>query len=101
VRDVVLGPIIAHYQQRFVAAEQNNERLQQEINRLNSLLADQVSEQKSRIADLRQQSQLSDDQVRAELIRVSRELASNKVDRTRLGQSLMELANQLKGESGN
>lgn len=53
IRDIIFGPQIRDYEQRFQALQRDAERLQQEIDRLTEQLADQDGEQNKRIQAVR------------------------------------------------
>jgi predicted nucleic acid-binding Zn-ribbon protein len=96
VRDIIFGPQMRDYAQRFQAVERDLERLQQEIDRLAEGLADQDSSQTKKLQNLRREMRRADDGLRDELRQTAQTLTSDKVDRVALGELFIELGTHLK-----
>ncbi|RME73128.1 MAG: hypothetical protein D6784_12415 [Chloroflexi bacterium] len=96
IRDIVFGPQMREYEQRFQAVQRDLGRLQEELDRLTAQLADQDSHQTKKLQGLRDEMRRADDDLRAELRETTRQLAADKVDRVTLGDLFIELGNQLK-----
>ena len=96
IRDIIFGPQIRDYEQRFQTLQHDLERLQQDLDRLTGDLADQNSEQGKKLKDLRQEMRQGDDDLRGELRRTAQQLTNDKVDRLMLGELFIELGKHLK-----
>jgi predicted nucleic acid-binding Zn-ribbon protein len=96
VRDIIFGPQMRDYAQRFQAVERDLERLQQEIDRLAEGLADQDSSQTKKLQNLRREMRRADDGLRDELRQTAQRLTDDKVDRVALGELFIELGTHLK-----
>jgi predicted nucleic acid-binding Zn-ribbon protein len=96
VRDIIFGPQMRDYAQRFQAVERDLERLQQEIDRLAEGLADQDSSQTKKLQNLRREMRQADDGLRDELRQTAQRLTNDKVDRVALGELFIELGTHLK-----
>ena len=96
VRDIIFGPQMRDYEQRFELARRDLERLQQELDRLNEQLADQDREQNKRMQGLRRDMRQADDDLRGELRQASQKLTVDKVDRVALGELFVQLGTHLK-----
>ncbi len=100
IRDIIFGPQMRDYQQRFQNVERDLERLQQEIDTLTQQLADQDSGQSKKVQSLRNDMRKADDNLRDELRDTTQTLRAEKVDRSTLGELFIELGNHLKGGDG-
>lgn len=96
IRDIIFGPQMRDYEQRFQNAQRDLERLQQEIDRLTEQLADQDRDQTKKLQDLRREARQADDDLRDELRQTARTLTDDKVDRLTLGELFVELGTHLK-----
>ena len=96
IRDIIFGPQIKDYEQKFQHAQRDLDRLQQEIDRLHEQLNDQGSEQNKRLKDLRGEMRKADDDLRSEVRETAKTLTNDKVDRAVLGELFIELGNHLK-----
>ena len=96
IRDIIFGPQMRDYQQRFQMFQRDLERLQQEIDRLTEQLADQDSSQSKKLQDLRREMRKADDGLRDELRETAQRLTVEKVDRVALGDLFIELGTHLK-----
>ena len=96
VRDIIFGPQMRDYAQRFQAVERDLERLQQETDRLAERLADQDNSQTKKLQNLRREMRRADDGLRDELRQTAQRLTNDKVDRVALGELFIELGTHLK-----
>ncbi|WP_423226579.1 hypothetical protein [Candidatus Amarolinea aalborgensis] len=96
IRDIIFGPQIRDYEQRFQALQRDAERLQQEIDRLTEQLADQDGEQNKRIQAVRRDLRQGDEDVRTELRQTAQALSFEKADRAALGELFVNLGTHLK-----
>lgn len=96
IRDIILGPQLREYEQRFQIIQRDLERLQQELDHLTEQLAGQDSEQNKKLQALRRDMRQSDDDLRGELRQTSQKLTTDKVDRMALGELFVELGTHLK-----
>jgi len=99
IRDIIFGPQMRDYQERFQQVMRDLERLQQELGRLSQQLAEQDSSQNKKLQALRREVREADDNVRTELRQSVEQLANDKVSRESLGEMLIDLGMRLKGES--
>jgi uncharacterized protein YukE len=95
IRDIIFGPQMRSYQERFQQIARDMERLQQELDRLSQQLAEQDGSQGKRLQALRQEVREADDNLRAELRRRADQLTSDKVSRDSLGELFVELGTRL------
>jgi predicted nucleic acid-binding Zn-ribbon protein len=96
IRDIIFGPQMRDYQQRFQMFQRDLERLQQEIDRLTEQLADQDSSQSKKLQNLRREMRKADDGLRDELRESAQRLTVEKVDRVAQGDLFIELGTHLK-----
>ena len=96
IRDIIFGPQMRDYAQRFKTAQRDLDRLQQEIDRLTEQLADQDSSQGKKLQDQRREMRQADDDLRDELRQTAQKLTTDKVDRVALGELFIELGTHLK-----
>jgi chromosome segregation ATPase len=96
IRDIIFGPQMRDYQQRFDNFQRDLDRLQAEIDRLAEQMAEQDSEQGKKLQNLRRETRQADDTLRDELRQSSQKLTTDKVDREALGALFIELGTQLK-----
>lgn len=96
IRDIIFGPQMRDYQQRFHTVQRDLDRLQQEINQLTEQLAEQDRNQGERLQALRKEVRQADDSLRSELRETARDLGTAKVDRVILGELFVELGTRLK-----
>ena len=92
IRDIIFGPQIREYEQRFQSLQRDVERLQQELDRMHEELTEQDAEQNMRLQALRQ----GDDDLRTELRQTAQALSFEKVDRFSLGELFVNLGTHLK-----
>lgn len=96
IRDIILGPQLREYEQRFQIIQRDLERLQQELDHLTEQLANQDSEQSKKLQALRRDMRQGDDDLRGELRQTAQKLTTDKVDRVTLGELFVELGTHLK-----
>ncbi|MBN1219118.1 MAG: hypothetical protein JXM69_09320 [Anaerolineae bacterium] len=96
IRDIIFGPHMRDYEQRFKNLGRDLDRLQQQIDQLNSQMVDQGSDQGKKVQTLRQEMRQADDALRDELRQVTQSLTTDKVDRTALGDLFVQLGSHLK-----
>jgi ElaB/YqjD/DUF883 family membrane-anchored ribosome-binding protein len=96
IRDIIFGPQMRDYEQRFQMLQRDLERLQQEVDRLTGQLADQDGSQGKKLQSLRGEMRKADDGLRDEMRQTSQALTTDKVDRVTLGELFVELGEHLK-----
>ena len=96
IRDIIFGPQIRDYEQRFQNVRRDLERLQQELDQLSEQLSDSGRDQNKKVQNLRGEMRKADDGLRDELRETAKTLTHNKVDRMALGELFVELGNHLK-----
>jgi len=96
IRDIIFGPQMRDYEQRFQTVQRDLDRLQQATDRLNEQLADQDSAQAKKLQALRQEMRQADDDLRTELRQTAQTLTTDKVDRLALGELFIQLGTNLK-----
>jgi predicted nucleic acid-binding Zn-ribbon protein len=96
IRDIIFGPQMRDYEQKFNTVQRDLDRLQQELDRLNEQLTDQDSNQSKKLQALRRELRQADDDLRDELRQTAERLITEKVDRVALGDLFVELGNHLK-----
>ena len=96
IRDIIFGPQMRDYEQRFQMIQRDFDRLQQEVDRLTEQLSEQGSSQSKKLQNLRGEMRQADDGLRNELRQTVQGLTSDKVDRVPLGELFIELGTQMK-----
>lgn len=96
VRDIIFGPQMREYDQRFLTVQRDIDRLRQELEQLNEQLGELDREHGRRVQTLRRESRQADDDLRNELRQSTQRLMFEKVDRLALGDLLIEMGNHLK-----
>ena len=96
VRDIIFGPQMRDYEQRFKVVRRDFERLQQEIDQLNERLTEQDTNQLKKLQSLHRDMRQADEDLRAELRQTADKLTFDKVDRISLGELFVELGSHLK-----
>lgn len=96
IRDIIFGPQMRDYEQRFQIVQRDLDRLQQEIDRLTEQLAEQDSSQGKNLQNLRREMRQADGDLRDELRQTAQNLMADKVDRVALGELFIELGTHLK-----
>ncbi|RME49651.1 MAG: hypothetical protein D6796_04620 [Caldilineae bacterium] len=95
IRDIIFGPQMRDYEQRFQTLQRDLSRLQQELDRLTDQLAEQGNSHNKKLNELRRDMRQADDDLRDEMRRTAAQLTNDKVDRMALGALFIELGNQL------
>ena len=62
IRDIIFGPQIREYEQRFQSLQRDVERLQQELDRMHEELTEQDAEQNKRLQAVRRDLRQGDDE---------------------------------------
>ena len=96
IRDIIFGPQIRDYEQRFYNVQRDLERLQQELDHLAENLTDQDTDQNKKLQTLRRDMRQSDDDIRNELRQTANKLSFDKIDRVTMGELFIQLGNNLK-----
>jgi gas vesicle protein len=96
IRDIVFGPQMRDYEQRFQQVKHDLVRVQQEVERLSDKLVDQEAEHLKKVQALQQDMRQGEENLRNELREAAQRLTDEKVDRTILGELFIELGNNLK-----
>jgi hypothetical protein len=96
VRDIIFGPQMRDYEQKFKVFQRDFERMQQEIDRLNERLTEQDTNQLKKLQSLHRDMRQADEDLRAELRQTAEKLTFDKVDRITLGELFVELGGHLK-----
>ncbi|RME45610.1 MAG: hypothetical protein D6791_10300 [Chloroflexi bacterium] len=96
IRDIIFGPQMRDYEQRFQRIQRDLDRLQQATDRLNEQLSEQGSNQEKKLQALRQEMRQADDDLRNELRQTAQMLTTDKVDRQMLGELFVQLGTHLK-----
>jgi predicted nucleic acid-binding Zn-ribbon protein len=96
IRDIIFGPQMRDYEQRFQTIQHDLGRLQQAIDRLAEQLVDQDSSQSKKLQGLRREMGQANDDLRKELREIAQKLTTDKVDRSSLGELFIELGTHLK-----
>ena len=96
IRDIIFGPQMRDYEQRFQMLQRDLERLRQEVDHLTDQLSEQAGNQDKKLQSLRGEMRQVDDELRDELRQTVQGLASDKVDRVSLGELFVELGTHLK-----
>ncbi len=96
IREIIFGPQMRDYQQRFQSLQRDLARHQQELDRLAEQLSEQGSDQGKKLQSLRQELRQADEDLRDELRQTGQKLTAEKVDRVVLGELFIELGTHLK-----
>ena len=99
IREIIFGSQMRDYEQRFRLLQRDLEGLQGELQALREQLSAQGKEQDTKLQALRDDTRQSDDDLRAEMREAVDRLTMDKVDRSTLGDLLIELGNRLKQDS--
>lgn len=95
IRDIIFGPQMRDYQQRFEAFQRDLARLQQQLDHLSEQVAEQDTNQGKKVQSLRQEVRQADDDLRSELRDTAQKLGADKVERTDLGRLFLEIGTHL------
>jgi hypothetical protein len=96
IRDIIFGPQMREYEQRFTSIKHDLDRLQQEVDRLAEQLNEQDGTHNKKLQALRKETRQGDDALREELRQIAKTLTGDKVDRIALGELFTELGAHLK-----
>jgi len=96
IRDIIFGPQIRDYEQRFQTLVRDLERLQQELDHTTEQLSDQDVVLDKKIQALRKEARQNNDDLRAEMRENVQKLTFDKVDRITLGELFIQLGTNLK-----
>jgi hypothetical protein len=99
IREIIFGSQMRDYEQRFRLLQQDLEGLQGELEALREQTSTQDKELDKKLQKLRDDMRRSDDGLRAEMREAVDRLTMDKVDRSTLGDLLIELGNRLKQDS--
>jgi hypothetical protein len=99
IREIIFGSQMRDYEQRFRLLQRDLEGLQGELEALREQVSAQGKEQDKKLQALRDDTRRSDDDLRAEMRQAVDRLTMDKVDRSTLGDLLIELGNRLKQDS--
>jgi septal ring factor EnvC (AmiA/AmiB activator) len=99
IREIIFGSQMRDYEQRFRLLQRDLEGLQGELEALREQVSAQGKEQDKKLQALRDDTRQSDDDLRAEMRQTADRLTTDKVDRSTLGDLLIELGNRLKQDS--
>lgn len=100
IRDIIFGPQMRDYDQRFQNLLADVERLRQQMERQRTAHADLEADTTRRVQALRAETREDDERLRSELRQAVEKLTAEKVDRLNLGDLLIELGTQLKQGGG-
>lgn len=96
VRDIIFGPQMRDYEQKFKVVQRDLDRLQQSIDQLTERLTEQDTNQLKKLQALHREMRQSDEDLRTELRQTADKLNVDKVDRLALGELFVELGSHLK-----
>ena len=99
IREIIFGSQMRDYEQRFRLLQRDLEGLQGELESLREQTGAQDKELDKKLQKLRDDMRQSDDDLRAEMREAVDRLTMEKVDRSTLGDLLIELGNHLKQDS--
>ena len=99
IREIIFGSQMRDYEQRFRLLQRDLEGLQGELEALREQVSAQGKEQDKKLQALRDDTRQSDDDLRAEMREAVDRLTMAKVDRSMLGDLLIELGDRLKQDS--
>ena len=99
IREIIFGSQMRDYEQRFRLLQRDLEGLQGELEALREQTGAQDKELDKKLQKLRDDTRQSDDDLRAEMREAVDRLTMDKVDRSTLGDLLIELGNHLKQDS--
>jgi hypothetical protein len=96
IRDIIFGPQMRDYDQRFRVVQDDLDRIQRAIDRLGEVQSEQETSFNKKLQAMRTELRQDDDSLRAELRQAVEKLTEDKVDRINLGDLLIQLGTQLK-----
>ncbi len=100
IRDIIFGPQMRDYDQRFRVFQDDVDRLQRALDRLGEVQSEHEAGFTKKLQALRTELRQDDDSLRAELRQAVEKLTDDKVDRLNLGDLLIQLGTQLKRGDG-
>lgn len=98
VREILFGKTIREYEKRFQTLQRDLDRLQSALDKANERLAEQEREHNKHLQEVRQELRAASSELRAEMREITERLTGEKVDKETLGDLLVELGTQIKGE---
>jgi len=99
IREIIFGSQMRDYEGRFRLLQRDLENLKDELEALREQSDKQDKEQGKKLQKLRDDMRQSDDDLRAEMREAVDRLTMDKVDRSTLGEILIEMGNRLKADS--
>jgi hypothetical protein len=99
IREIIFGSQMRDYEQRFRLLQGDLDRLQGELDTLREQSNAQNKKQDKKLQALRDDMRQSDDDLRAEMREAVDRLTMDKVDRSTLGDLMIEVGNRLKEDS--
>lgn len=96
VRDIIFGPQMRNYDQRFQLVQRDLERLRQQLDQLQEQISEQDLEQTKRLQALRREGRQADDDLRSELRQIAQKLVFEKADRIALAELFIQIGTHLK-----
>jgi ElaB/YqjD/DUF883 family membrane-anchored ribosome-binding protein len=96
IRDIILGPQMRLYEQRFQQISEDLERFQQLLGQFEDQLSETDRTNEKKLQTLRRELRQADEDLRQELRRTNDRLVDEKADRRMLGELFVTLGNQLK-----
>lgn len=99
IREIIFGSQMRDYEQRFRLLQRDLENLKDELEALREQSDKQDKEQGKKLQKLRDDTRQSDDDLRAEMREAVDRLTMDKVDRSTLGEILIEMGNRLQADS--
>jgi len=100
IRDIIFGPQMRDYDQRFHNILDDIDRANRAIERLGEVQSEHEANFNKKVQALRTELRQEDDSLRAELRQAIDRLTTDKVDRVNLGDLLIQLGTQLKKTGG-
>jgi predicted nucleic acid-binding Zn-ribbon protein len=99
IREIIFGSQMRDYEGRFRLLQRDLENLKDELEALREQSNKQDKEQGKKLQKLRDDLRQSDDDLRAEMREAVDRLTMDKVDRSTLGDLLIEMGKRLKEDS--
>jgi TolA-binding protein len=99
IREIIFGSQMRDYEQRFRLLQRDLESLKDELEAQREQASKQDKDQSKKLQKLRDDTRQSDDDLRAEMREAVDRLTMDKVDRSTLGDLLIEMGNRLKADS--
>jgi len=96
IRDIIFGPQMRDYDQRHRTLQDDLDRQQRALDRLNEVQTEHEASFSKKLQALRTELRAEDDGLRGELRQAVEKLTVDKVDRINLGDLLIELGTQIK-----